>query len=221
MAVKLSSLSVLVAVLLLNVENSVSRNQDSSRSLKPDIVAKNGDNDIRSDIESLRSGLTLLTNYVIDLSSDIKDIRKEVAEHHRGIYYLNTKLTDLAKRVNKLHPVNTTVSPTASATTTSQPTNITWVYFPPGTHDDRAQRSYPEYNATIIGFGQPAHYDRCKYKSKMSFNECLIWCHGLRELESTQYDGFTYFWDTTTRCFCNKNESGHWKYTSALHYHFN
>ena len=49
-----------------------------------------------------------------------------------------------------------------------------WIYYPPGTHDHKARRNYPEYNLSFVDYGDAEHEDDTTFEPNVPFEECTF-----------------------------------------------
>jgi len=146
-------------------------------------------------------GIKKILEMVTKLKKEVSEIREQMSEQTRNISSLSHTVVGLSNRVDSFHPPS-------------------WIYYPPGTHDNRVRKHYPEYNATFVNFGQAKVQHGYKRTVGLSFAEGLEWCNQLRLKENREYNGFEYRW-TSGLCYCNKKEGGNDGRGNFLHYHFN
>ena len=108
---------------------------------------------------------------------------------------LAQNLRSLTKRVDDHlhpHPLITTETPTTKPPTTTTP--VDWVYYPPGTKENRAKRWYPENGLRFTGFFA-LRLSGCPHVSKkgISWEDCMKFCLDNRRVTGWKYCTYAFY----------------------------
>ena len=140
------------------------------------------------------------------------------------IQRLSGRIDAVSKRIDHYHhhqvsttraPVTTTTGSTSTTPFTTTP--VSWIFYPPGTHDHRVKRNIE--GASFVGFGRFGSHDRDETTYVTSFVACVHYCVSVREHRSVQWNGVSYQW-SGRYCHCDLNDVGHHNYNTLLHYKF-
>jgi len=171
-------------------------------------------------MKKVQESIESITAHMKDMSTEDREqwrqmyeLRRQQLNQTQQIQEQGKQIHDLATKVDRFHPV-TTPGPTMQSTSTpSSP----WIYYPPGTRQNRAKRVYSDIKLKFVGYGQPDTDDYSRYWG-CTFDYCLQYCGNLR-LKDNKYTGMVYGFYSRF-CGCVINGSGHRYFNSELHYRF-